>query len=90
MPWYTYIVRCADGTLYTGCTSNVEARVAKHNAGTGAKFCRGMIKRPVVVVYVERFETKSEAMSREYAIKKLTKQQKEELCRASTLISTSG
>ena len=66
---YTYILRCEDGTLYTGWTNNLEKRVADHNAGKGAKYTR--TRRPVELVYVEEFPTKEEAMSREYAIKRL-------------------
>lgn len=71
---YTYIVRCKDDTLYCGWTNNLEKRMASHNAGIGAKYTRN--RRPVELVYYETFETKEEAMSREYAIKQLTRQQK--------------
>lgn len=66
---HVYIVECADGTLYTGYTTDVERRVAEHNAGTGAKYTRG--RRPVELVHVETFERQSAAMQREYAIKQL-------------------
>ena len=71
---YTYIVRCKDDTLYCGWTNNLEKRMASHNAGTGAKYTRN--RHPVELVYYEAFETKEEAMSREYAIKRLTRQEK--------------
>ena len=71
---YTYIVQCKDDTLYCGWTNNLEKRVASHNAGTGAKYTKN--RRPVELVYYESFETKEEAMSREYAIKKLSRQEK--------------
>ena len=71
---YTYIVRCKDDTLYCGWTNDLEKRMASHNAGTGAKYTRN--RRPVELVYFETFETKEEAMSREYAIKQLTRKQK--------------
>lgn len=71
---YTYIVRCKDDTLYCGWTNNLEKRMASHNAGTGAKYTRN--RHPVELVYYEIFETKEEAMSREYAIKRLTRQEK--------------
>lgn len=71
---YTYIVRCKDNTLYCGWTNNLEKRMASHNAGTGAKYTRS--RHPVELVYYETFETKEEAMSREYAIKQLTRQKK--------------
>lgn len=74
---YVYIVRCSDGTLYTGYTTDVERRVAEHNAGAGAKYTRG--RRPVRLVYKEAHATASEAMQREYAIKQLRRQTKERL-----------
>ena len=57
---YTYILRCSDGTLYTGWTNDLEKRVASHNDGTGGKYTRA--RRPVELVYYETFETKQEAM----------------------------
>ena len=75
---YTYIVECADGTLYTGWTTNVQKRVKAHNEEkSGAKYTKA--KRPVQLVYYEGYETKEEAMRREYAIKQLTRKQKLEL-----------
>ena len=74
---YTYFLKCADGTLYCGWTNNLEKRLAAHNAGTAAKYTR--TRRPVKLVYYEEFETKQEAMSREYHIKKLTRRQKTKL-----------
>lgn len=71
---YTYIVECKDGTFYTGWTNNVEKRLMAHNAGQGAKYTKS--RRPVKLVYKEEFETKEEAMSREYAIKRLSRTQK--------------
>lgn len=71
---YTYIVRCKDDTLYCGWTNNLEKRIASHNAGTGAKYTKN--RRPVELVYYETFDTKEEAMSREYAIKQMTREQK--------------
>ena len=72
---YTYIVHCADGTLYTGWTNCLQKRLKAHNEGkAGAKYTRS--KRPVKLVYYEGFETKEEAMRREYAIKQLTRKQK--------------
>lgn len=72
-----YIVECADGTLYTGYTTDVERRVAEHNAGTGAKYTRG--RGPVEVVYTETYDTKSDAMAREYEIKQYRRAKKERL-----------
>ena len=75
---YTYIVECAAGTLYTGWTTNVQKRVKAHNEEkSGAKYTKA--KRPVKLVYYEGYETKEEAMRREYAIKQLTRKQKLEL-----------
>lgn len=71
---YTYILKCKDGTLYTGWTNNLEKRLADHNAGKGAKYTKSRL--PVEIVYHETFETKEEAMRREYAIKQLTRQEK--------------
>lgn len=71
---YTYIVECGDGSLYTGWTNNLEKRIQAHNAGKGAKYTKSRL--PVKLVYLETFATKEEAMSREYAIKQLTRAQK--------------
>ena len=72
-----YILRCADGTLYTGWTNDMERRLASHNAGTGGKYTR--VRIPVTLAYCEVFETKQEAMSREFHIKRLTRAEKEAL-----------
>lgn len=77
MTHYVYIVRCSDGTLYTGYTTDVERRVSEHNSGEGAKYTRG--RTPVELVHTEEFEDKGSAMSREYRIKQLSKDEKEEL-----------
>ena len=74
---YTYIVECADGSLYCGWTNNLEKRIADHNAGKGAKYTKTRL--PVKLVYHETFETKEEAMSREWHIKQLRREQKLEL-----------
>ena len=74
---YTYVVRCADGTFYTGWTTCLERRLAAHNRGTGAKYTR--TRRPVTLYYYETWATKTEAMRREWEIKQLTRKQKEEL-----------
>ena len=71
---YTYILRCADGTLYTGWTNDLEKRLLSHNAGTGGKYTRA--RRPVELVYFEEFETKEQAMSREWHIKRLSRSEK--------------
>jgi len=64
-----YVLECADGSLYTGYTTDLERRVAEHDAGEGAKYTRG--RTPVELRYHERFDSKSAAMSREYEIKQL-------------------
>ena len=74
---YTYVLRCADRSLYTGWTNDLKKRVAAHNAGTGARYTRA--HGPVELVYFEVSETKEEAMRRECRIKKLSKKQKEQL-----------
>lgn len=71
---YTYILECKDGTYYTGWTNNLEKRLKDHNEGKGAKYTR--TRRPVVLAYYEEFETKEEAMQREYAIKQMKRSQK--------------
>ena len=68
---YTYIVKCADGTLYCGWTNDLERRIADHNAGKGAKYTKPRL--PVKLVYYETFDTKEEAMSREWHIKQLSR-----------------
>ena len=71
---YTYIVKCSDGSLYTGWTNNLEKRIKDHNAGRGAKYTKA--RRPVVFVYKEEFPTKQEAMKREWEIKRLSRKEK--------------
>ena len=77
MPWYVYILRCGDGTLYTGVTDNVERRLAAHRSGKGAKYTRG--RGPLELAYTEQLPDKSAALRREAAIKRLPKQKKEAL-----------
>lgn len=77
MAWYVYILRCRDGTLYTGTTDDVERRLAAHSAGRGAKYTRG--RGPLELVYQEEVPDKSAALRREYQIKRLTRQEKEKL-----------
>ena len=74
---YTYIVRCSDGTLYTGWTTDVELRVRTHNSGKGAKYTRSRL--PVTLVYYETYPTRQEAMRREWEIKQLTREEKKRL-----------
>ena len=71
---YTYIVKCSDETLYTGWTNNLKKRLEAHNSGKGAKYTKN--RRPVELVYFEEYDTKQEAMKREYAIKQLSRQKK--------------
>lgn len=79
--YYVYLLRCADGTLYTGFTNDLARRLAAHNAGRGAKYTRG--RRPVELVYWESLSNKSSALRREYAIKQLPRRQKLTLIQSS-------
>ena len=74
---YTSIVRCKDGSLYTGWTNDIEKRIKAHNEGKGAKYTKS--RRPVKLVYYEEFQTKEEAMKREYAIKHMRRKEKEKI-----------
>lgn len=74
---YTYILRCKDGSLYTGWTNDLENRLKMHNSGLGAKYTKS--RGPCELVYFETFDNKNDALKREYAIKKLPKEKKEEL-----------
>lgn len=71
---YTYIIECADGSLYCGWTNDLDKRLADHNAGKGAKYTKPRL--PVKLVYHEEFDTKEEAMSREWHIKQLGREEK--------------
>lgn len=71
---FVYVLRCADGTLYTGWTNDLEKRVKAHNDGRGAKYTHA--RRPVTLVYSEALPTKAAALRREAAVKKLTRAQK--------------
>ena len=71
---YIYILKCNDGSLYTGWTNDLERRVKAHNAGKGAKYTKS--RRPVELVYFEAFSTKQEAMRREWEIKQLSRVEK--------------
>jgi putative endonuclease len=72
--WHVYIVRCSDGTLYTGVTNDVDTRVAAHNAGRGAKYTRTRL--PVLLVYAEPAGARGDALRREHQIKQMTRQRK--------------
>ena len=74
---YTYIVRCNDGTYYTGWTNDIEKRLKTHNEGKGAKYTK--TRRPVTLVYYESFQTKEEAMRREWEIKQMKRGENEKL-----------
>ena len=78
---YTYILKCADGTLYTGWTNDIEKRLQAHNSGKGCKYTHS--RCPVELVYFECFKTKQEAQSREFAIKRLSRAKKLALINAS-------
>ncbi|HTU62311.1 MAG TPA: GIY-YIG nuclease family protein [Polyangiales bacterium] len=75
--WFLYIVRCADGTLYTGIARDVQARIAQHDAGKGARYTRG--RGPLTLCAVRRFRSKGAALSLEHAIKQLPRPAKEQL-----------
>lgn len=74
---YVYILKCSDGTFYTGWTTDIEARVKTHNSGSGAKYTRG--RRPVSLIYYEELPDRSAALKREAAIKRLPRNKKLEL-----------
>lgn len=75
--WELYILRCGDGTLYTGIARDAEKRLAMHRSGKGAKYTRG--RGPLEMVYREKCADRSEALRREYAVKQLTREEKERL-----------
>ena len=77
MPWTVYLVRCRDGSLYAGVTTDLERRLAQHNAGEGAAYTRS--RRPVDLVYREEVVDRSAAQRREHAIRRLTRTEKESL-----------
>ena len=74
---YVYIIKCGNGTLYTGWTNNLEKRFKDHSLGRGAKYTKG--RGPLELVYYEIYESKSEALKREYAIKRLPRKEKENM-----------
>jgi putative endonuclease len=75
--FYVYMLRCSDGSLYTGQTNDLEKRLRQHLDGSGAKYVRG--RRPFELAYVEEVSTRSEALKREIALRRLSKKQKEQL-----------
>jgi predicted GIY-YIG superfamily endonuclease len=86
--WWVYILRCADGTLYTGMAGDVERRFRTHSRGRGAKYTRSRL--PLELVYREECESRSAALRREAAIKALTRSQKLELVEQGTAGDKSG
>lgn len=82
MAWYVYMLRCGDGTLYTGITDDVSRRLETHRTGKGAKYTRG--RGPLELVYQEAQPDKSAALRRELEIKKLTRAQKQALAAGGT------
>jgi predicted GIY-YIG superfamily endonuclease len=81
--WFVYLLRCADGSLYTGITNDVPRRVEKHNVGTASRYTRSRL--PAVLVYQEAQANRSMALKRELAIKARSRQEKESLIRATGL-----
>ena len=77
MTYYVYILQCADGTFYTGVTNNIEKRIARHNAGHGARYTRGRL--PVRLAYFEELNDIKVAMSREAGIRRLSRMDKRRL-----------
>jgi putative endonuclease len=73
-PWYVYILKCADGTFYTGITNDLKSRIEAHESGKGAKYTRG--RGPFELHYKEPHETRSDATKREMEIKRLSRQGK--------------
>ena len=83
MPYFTYILRCSDDTLYTGWTDDINKRLDAHNKGTGSKYTRARL--PVELAHREEFASKSEAMHREWAIKKMPRAAKQRLIDSTSL-----
>ena len=77
--WFVYLLKCADGSLYTGITNDVSRRVEQHNARTASRYTRGRL--PVVLIFKEAQAGRSEALKRELAIKALSRREKESLIR---------
>ncbi len=82
---FVYIILCGDNTLYTGYSVDVENRFKKHVEGLGAKYTRG--RGPLKIVYTEELETKSDALKREYEIKKLPRKEKDILIEKALLLT---
>ena len=86
MDWKVYIVKCSDKTFYTGITNNIKLRLETHNSGKGAKYTKNRL--PVILVYLERVDDKSNALRREMEIKKLNRSQKINLINSTDLSAT--
>jgi putative endonuclease len=80
--WYLYLIRCRDGSLYTGITTDVARRFAEHQSGRGSKYLRG--RSPLILVFQKKLGTKNLALAAENKVKKLTKAKKEELIKDET------
>lgn len=78
--WFLYILRCGDGSLYTGITTDVEVRLSQHQSGKGAKYTRG--RGPLELVYREECENHSQALKRELAVKAMSREEKQKLINA--------
>ena len=74
---FLYILKCSDGSFYTGISNNVEERLKQHNSGKASKYTRS--RRPVALIYTEEFESKGQALRREIQVKQLKRIQKEQL-----------
>lgn len=82
--YYTYLLKCADDTLYCGYTDDLEKRIKTHNLGKGAKYTRARL--PVELVYYEKYEDKHDAMSREWHIKRMSRKEKIQLIEGKEII----
>jgi putative endonuclease len=80
VPWFVYLARCSDDTLYCGITSDIAARFAAHNAGKGAKYTRA--RTPIELLVAHRCSNKSRALKLEYRVKQLTRAEKQQLVAA--------
>ena len=83
MSWYCYLLQCADDTLYCGITNDLDKRLAAHNAGEGAKYTRG--RTPVKLLYRESCADKSAALKREMRIKRMSRNEKLNLCKSASV-----
>jgi len=83
MVWVCYLLQCADGTLYCGITNDLDKRLAAHNAGEGAKYTRG--RTPVKLLYRESCADKSAALKREMRIKRMSRNEKLNLCKSASV-----